>query len=111
MLRPNIYNNESWDALILERVGPNWQLKFLEVTIQPTHSLSEMVIVQAFNIFQNVLGDVLPTVHHFGVVAHEHFSKFRFVRTTEISRRETRSGKSVVNKDFDLVVSVANLNK
>lgn len=111
MLRPNIYNNESWDAVILERVSPNWQLKFLEVTIQPTHSLNEMAIVRAFNIFNEALGNVLPIVHHHGVVDHQQYPTFHFVRTIEISDRETRSGHSVIAEGFRLVVSVANLGE
>jgi len=63
MLRPDVCNNESWDAVIVERASSkNWQLKFLKITLEDTHPLSEMVIVQAFNVFQKVLGNVLPTV-------------------------------------------------
>ena len=61
LLRPDVTNNESWDAVLIKKEGQEFQLIFLEATLQETHSLSEMALVKAHGLLDALL-TVLPEV-------------------------------------------------
>lgn len=113
ILRPDVTNNESWDALRIEITDKTVKLTFLEVTIQKVHSLSEMVLVQGFKAIEVGLpaGYTLSLlVVHTGLVEAGVFTEFTFKRTSELPTRDLRSDSSAVPEGFKIDAFVATIN-
>jgi len=114
LLRPDTTSNESWDALLVSRQGEELHLKFLEITLQKTHSLSEMVLLQAYKHLKAIFPNISPAIKHVGIVDADVFPAFHFVRTTELPTMRTRAREKAeegvepaVPLDFEISVSVA----
>jgi len=115
LLRPDTTSNESWDALLVSRQGEELHLKFLEITLQKTHSLSEMVLLQAYKHLKAIFPNISPAIKHVGIVDADVFPAFHFVRTTELPTMRTRAREKAeeegvepaVPLGFEISVSVA----
>jgi hypothetical protein len=79
ILRPDSTFNESWDAVLISKETIQGQpsvfhLTFLEVTLQKSHTLSEMALVQGFQRFHAVNANVSSQVCAF-LLARVWFSR------------------------------------
>jgi len=118
LLRPDTYHNESWDAVLVFWEHGQFHLKFLEITLQRSHKLNEMVLLGAYKTFNVPLhGQVSPVVKHIGVVDSAVFKEFRFKRSVALPTMRTRGQQeaeiggepSIVPDEFAIEVYVARM--
>jgi len=93
VLRPDICNNESWDAVRVFKDQTTWRADFLEVTLQDKHQATETVLGMAFQILRATTElDINPQVRHIGIVDGNVFDAFTF-RVTPYRPRLPRRAK------------------
>jgi hypothetical protein len=114
ILLPDVTFNETWDAVLITQERHQGQasvfnLTFLEVTLQASHTLSEMALVQAFHRFRAAGVHASAKVKHIGLVEAKAFSRFKFNRTSTLPTIKTRSGDCPVPEEFSIECLVATI--